>query len=109
MAPPLSVVQERNFVSSACNNVALKGTRDGGWKTTIAVLTILAAAVLLTTAWNLSAAEGLWDFVLRVPYRVDSQLTEYPRERSSANTEFFLTSFVSHGKEIALSHTIPGD
>jgi hypothetical protein len=75
----------------------------------LTVLLIVAApAVLLPIGWMLAPAEALWDSLLHIPYRVDSHFAEYSGDGTVTNRHT-LTSFMSDGKEIALSHTFPAD
>jgi hypothetical protein len=56
----------------------------------------------------LARAEGLWDSLLHIPYRVDSHFTEYSGN-GAVTHRHTLTSFMSDGKEIFPSHTFPAD
>jgi hypothetical protein len=68
------------------------------------LLIVAAPVVLLPIGWMLAAAKGLWDSLLHIPYRVDSHVTEYAGD-GTVTSRHFQISFMSDGKEIALSHT----
>ena len=74
----------------------------------IVLLIVAVPVVLLPIGWMLAPAEGPWDSILRIPYRADSQVTEYSGDGTVIN-RYSSVSFMSDGKEIALSHTFPAD
>jgi hypothetical protein len=57
----------------------------------------------------LSQTADAWDSVLLIPYRIESDVAEYSDDGMAVSSRYYLTSFMADGREIAISHSVPGE